>query len=92
MENYWILFRDLVGIPIPAGGEAFIYWASDWTVLDEDGLGALLGGRVVDRVEQGAERAQNPGALFEQGVVACHADRNFLAQLANDGIIKIKKG
>ena len=37
-ENYWILFRDLVGIPIPAGGEAFIYWASDWSVLDEDGL------------------------------------------------------
>ncbi|MFN4909430.1 MAG: hypothetical protein ACK5H0_10415 [Bacteroidota bacterium] len=36
-ENYWILFRDLVGIPIPAGGEAFIYWASDWSVLDEDG-------------------------------------------------------
>jgi len=28
-ENYWILFRDLVGIPIPEGGEQFIYWASD---------------------------------------------------------------
>jgi hypothetical protein len=27
-ENYWILFRDLVGIPIPAGGEAFIAWDS----------------------------------------------------------------
>jgi hypothetical protein len=37
-ENYWILFRDLVGIPIPAGADQFIYWASDWTVLDEDGL------------------------------------------------------
>ena len=37
-ENYWILFRDLVGIPIPAGGDQFIYWASDWSVLDEDGL------------------------------------------------------
>ena len=24
----WVLFRDLVGIPIPAGGEQFIYWAS----------------------------------------------------------------
>lgn len=35
--QYWVLFRDLVGIPIPAGGEVFIYWASDWTVLDEDG-------------------------------------------------------
>jgi hypothetical protein len=26
--DYWILFRDLVGIPIPEGGEQFIYWAS----------------------------------------------------------------
>lgn len=36
-ENYWILFRDLVGIPIPAGADQFIYWASSWTVLDENG-------------------------------------------------------
>ena len=35
--QYWVLFRDLVGIPIPTGGEAFIYWSSGWTVLDEDG-------------------------------------------------------
>jgi hypothetical protein len=28
-SDYWVLFRDLVGIPIPAGGEQFIYWASD---------------------------------------------------------------
>ena len=35
---YWVLFRDLIGIPIPAGADQFIYWASDWTVLDEDGL------------------------------------------------------
>jgi len=35
--QYWVLFRDLVGIPIPAGGEQFIYWASDFTVDDEDG-------------------------------------------------------
>ena len=35
--DYWVLFRDLVGIPIPAGGEQFIFWASDFTVDDEDG-------------------------------------------------------
>ena len=35
--QYWVLFRDLVGIPIPAGGEQFIFWASDFTVDDEDG-------------------------------------------------------
>ena len=34
---WWVLFRDLIGIPIPAGGEQFIYWASDFTVDDEDG-------------------------------------------------------
>ena len=27
-KDYWVLFRDLVGIPIPAGGEQFIYWSS----------------------------------------------------------------
>jgi hypothetical protein len=36
-SDWWVLFRDLVGIPIPEGGEQFIYWSSDWTVLDEDG-------------------------------------------------------
>ena len=35
--DYWVLFRDLVGIPIPDGGEQFICWASDFTVDDEDG-------------------------------------------------------
>jgi hypothetical protein len=35
--QYWVLFRDLVGIPIPAGGEQFIYWSSQWAVLDENG-------------------------------------------------------
>jgi hypothetical protein len=35
--QYWVLFRDLVGSPIPEGGEQFIYWSSDWTVDDEDG-------------------------------------------------------
>ena len=28
-SDYWILFRDLVGIPIPEGGEQFIFWSSD---------------------------------------------------------------
>jgi hypothetical protein len=36
-SDWWVLFRDLVGIPIPEGGEQFIYWASDFTVDDEDG-------------------------------------------------------
>ena len=35
--QYWVLFRDLAGIPVPAGGEQFIFWASDFTVDDEDG-------------------------------------------------------
>ena len=35
--QYWVLFRDLVGIPVPAGGEQFIYWASNFTVDDENG-------------------------------------------------------
>ena len=26
--QYWVLFRDLIGIPIPEGGEQFIFWAS----------------------------------------------------------------
>ncbi len=34
---WWVLFRDFVGIPIPEGGEQFIYWASDFTVDDENG-------------------------------------------------------
>jgi hypothetical protein len=36
-SDWWVLFRDLVGIPIPEGGDQYIYWSSDWTVLDEDG-------------------------------------------------------
>lgn len=35
--QYWGLFRDLVGIPIPEGADQFIYWASDFTVDDEEG-------------------------------------------------------
>ena len=26
--QWWVLFRDLVGIPIPEGGEQFIFWSS----------------------------------------------------------------
>jgi hypothetical protein len=26
--QYWVLFRDLIGIPIPEGGEQFIHWSS----------------------------------------------------------------
>ena len=26
--QWWVLFRDLVGIPIPEGGEQFIHWSS----------------------------------------------------------------
>jgi len=35
--NFWVLFRDLVGIPVPEGGEQFIYWASDFVVQDDAG-------------------------------------------------------
>jgi hypothetical protein len=35
--QYWVLFRDLVGIPIPDGGDQFIYWSSDWSVIDDAG-------------------------------------------------------
>ena len=27
-SDWWVLFRDLVGIPIPQGAEQFIYWSS----------------------------------------------------------------
>ena len=36
-SDWWVLFRDPVGIPVPAGGEQFIFWASDWTVEDDAG-------------------------------------------------------
>jgi hypothetical protein len=26
--QYWVLFRDLIGIPIPEGADQFIFWAS----------------------------------------------------------------
>ena len=36
--QYWVLFRDLVDIEIPEGGEAFIVWSSNQTALNEDGV------------------------------------------------------
>jgi len=27
-KDYWFLFRDLVGIPVPSDATPFIYWAS----------------------------------------------------------------
>ena len=36
-SDYWVLFRDLIGIPIPDGGDQFIYWSSDWSVIDDAG-------------------------------------------------------
>ena len=29
--DFWVLFRDLADIPIPEGGEQFIYWSSNLT-------------------------------------------------------------
>jgi len=36
-SDYWILFRDLVGIPVPPEADPFIFWSSDWTVTDDAG-------------------------------------------------------
>jgi len=36
-SDWWVLFRDLADIPVPAEAEQFIYWSSDFTVDDEDG-------------------------------------------------------
>jgi hypothetical protein len=27
-KDYWFLFRDLVGLPVPEGADQFIFWAS----------------------------------------------------------------
>ena len=29
-DQHWVLFRDLVGLPIPPGAEQFIFWTSDY--------------------------------------------------------------
>jgi len=36
--QYWVLFRDLVDIEIPDGGDQFIVWSSNQTALNEDGV------------------------------------------------------
>jgi hypothetical protein len=36
-KDYWFLFRDLVGIPIPEGADEFIYWASNQSIIDDAG-------------------------------------------------------
>jgi hypothetical protein len=35
--QYWVLFRDLVGIPIPNGADQFIYWSSNQKTFDDHG-------------------------------------------------------
>ena len=35
--DYWVLFRDLVGIPIPEGADQFIFWASNQSIIDDAG-------------------------------------------------------
>jgi hypothetical protein len=35
--DYWVLFRDLAGIPIPEGAEQFIFWASNQSIIDDAG-------------------------------------------------------
>ena len=34
--QYWVLFRDLVGIPVPEGAEQFIYLASPFILDDKE--------------------------------------------------------
>jgi len=35
--QWWVLFRDLVGIPIPDGIAPFIFWSSNQTATNEQG-------------------------------------------------------
>jgi hypothetical protein len=35
--DFWVLFRDLVGIPVPPEADPFIFWSSSWTVTDDAG-------------------------------------------------------
>lgn len=35
--DFWVLFRDLVGLPVPESADQFIFWSSTWNVTDEDG-------------------------------------------------------
>jgi len=36
-KDYWFLFRDLVGIPVPSDATPFIYWASNQSIIDDAG-------------------------------------------------------
>jgi len=36
-KDYWFLFRDLVGIPVPPDAAPFIYWASNQSIIDDAG-------------------------------------------------------
>jgi hypothetical protein len=36
-KDYWVLFRDLVGLPVPEGADQFIFWASNQSVIDDAG-------------------------------------------------------
>jgi hypothetical protein len=36
-SDWWVLFRDLVGIPIPEGADQFIFWASNQSIIDDAG-------------------------------------------------------
>jgi hypothetical protein len=35
-NKHWVMFRDLVGLPIPTGAEQFIFWDSDLGPRPED--------------------------------------------------------
>lgn len=35
--DYWVLFRDLVGLPVPEGADQFIFWASNQSIIDDAG-------------------------------------------------------
>ncbi len=37
-SDFWILFRDLVGIPVPPEADQFIFWSSSWTAGSGDEL------------------------------------------------------
>ena len=36
-KDYWVLFRDLVGLPVPEGADQFIVWASNQSIIDDAG-------------------------------------------------------
>jgi hypothetical protein len=35
--DFWVLFRDLVGIPVPPEADPFIFWSSNMTATDDAG-------------------------------------------------------